>query len=141
MVPRPSGFTPQTWLGARLGPTNAGVRDRFLDHLATPKYWQGYSPFARPPRVRAITFLPYNRHICRTVFGQHWTLCCLAHSSVPVRSTMRFLFVGSGVCPSRFLTLTSGFLQIPRLDISLPLDMVGYVLMVGTRSALLPCTG
>ena len=26
---------------AGLEPTNAGVRDRCLDHLATPQYWQG----------------------------------------------------------------------------------------------------
>ena len=75
-----------------------------------------YFPSASPPRVRTTTFLLCNRHIYRTGFGQHWTLCCLAHSSVPVRPTMWFLFVGSGVCPPRLLTLTSGFLQIPPHD-------------------------
>ena len=33
-----------------------------------------------------------------------------------MRPTMWFLFVGSGVCPPRLLTLTSGFLQIPPHD-------------------------
>lgn len=88
----------------------------FLQFVVTAVFGFSYLPSARPPRVRTTTFLPCNRHIYRTGFGQHWTLCWIAHSSVPVRPTMRFLFAGSGVCPPRFLTLTSDFLQIPPRD-------------------------
>ena len=60
----------------------------FLQFVVTAAFGFSYSPSARPPRVRTTTFLPRNRHIYRTGFGQHWTLYCLAHSSVPVRPTM-----------------------------------------------------
>ena len=40
-----------------------------------------YSPSARPPRVRAITFLPCICRIYNAKFGQYWTLSCLADSS------------------------------------------------------------
>ena len=43
-----------------------------LLRLSAPPYF----PSARSPRVRATTFLPCNRHIYRTEFGQHWTSCC-----------------------------------------------------------------
>jgi len=74
----------------------------FLQFVVTAAFGFSYFPSARPPRVRTTTFLPRNRHIYRTGFGQHWTLCCTAHSSVPIRPTMWFLFVGSGVCPPTF---------------------------------------
>ena len=60
----------------------------FLQFVVTAAFGFSYFPSARPPRVRTTTFLPRNRHIYRTGFGQHWTLCCTAHSSVPIRPTM-----------------------------------------------------
>ena len=60
----------------------------FLQFVVTAAFGFSYFPSARPPRVSATAFLPCNRHIYRTGFGQHWTSCCLAHSSVPVRPTM-----------------------------------------------------
>ena len=60
----------------------------FLQFVVTAAFGFSYLPSARPPRVRTTTFLPCNRHIYRTGFGQHWTLCWVAHSSVPVRPTM-----------------------------------------------------
>ena len=60
----------------------------FLQFVVTAGFGFSYLPPARPPRVRATTFLPRNRHIYRTGFRQHWTLCWMAHSSIPVRPTM-----------------------------------------------------
>lgn len=60
----------------------------FLQFVVTAVFGFSYLPSARPPRVRTTTFLPCNHHIYRTGFGQHWTLCWIAHSSVPVRPTM-----------------------------------------------------
>ena len=60
----------------------------FLQFVVTAAFGFSYFPSARPPRVSATAFLPRNRHIYRTGFGQHWTSCCLAHSSVPVRPSM-----------------------------------------------------
>ena len=60
----------------------------FLQFVVTAVFGFSYLPSARPPRVRTTTFLPCNRRIYRTGFGQHWTLCWIAHSSVPVRPTM-----------------------------------------------------
>src|SRR5699024_12484647 len=39
------------------------------------------STSVRPPRVRAITFLPYICRIYTAKFGQYWTLSWLADSS------------------------------------------------------------
>ena len=39
------------------------------------------SASVRPPRVRAITFLPYICRIYNAKFGQYWTLSCFADSS------------------------------------------------------------
>ncbi|MBM7717713.1 hypothetical protein JOC94_004744 [Bacillus thermophilus] len=52
----------------------------------------------RPPRVRAITFLPCNRRIYCMELGQYRTSFCCANSSIPIQPSMRFLFVGLGVC-------------------------------------------
>src|SRR5690606_34658650 len=52
----------------------------------------------RPPRVRAIAFLPCNRRIYCMELGQYWTLFCTANSSIPIQPYMQFLFVGSGFC-------------------------------------------
>ena len=60
----------------------------FLQFVVTTAFGFSYFPSARPSRVSATAFLPRNRHIYRTGFGQHWTSCCLAHSSVPVRPSM-----------------------------------------------------
>lgn len=61
--------------------TGAGMDNKalaladFLQFVVTAVLGFSYLPSARPPRVRATTFLPCNRHIYRTGFGQHWTLC------------------------------------------------------------------
>ena len=52
----------------------------------------------RPPRVRMVTFLPCNRCIYTTGFGQYWTSFCYANSSAPQLPSMQFPFVGSGFC-------------------------------------------
>ena len=103
-------------LGPSLGKNQGTMASAdFLQFVVTAAFgFFPYTPSARPPRVKATTLFPCNRHIYRMGFGQHWTLCCVAHSSVPVRPTMWFLFVGSGVClPAFFSLLTSIFLQIP----------------------------
>ena len=106
-------------LGPSLGKNQGTMASAdFLQFVVTAAFgFFPYTPSARPPRVKATTLFPCNRHIYRTGFGQHWTLCWIAHSSVPVRPTMWFLFAGSGVCPPTFFfSLTSGFLQIPLRD-------------------------
>ena len=72
-----------------------------------------YYPSARPPRVRTTTFLPCNRHIYRTELGQHWTSCCCAHSSAPIRPSYVVSVRRFGILP------VSGLLT---LDIRLPSD-------------------
>src|SRR5699024_4735068 len=52
----------------------------------------------RPPRVRAITFLPCNCCIYCMELVQYWTLFCSANSSIPSQPCMQFLFVSSGFC-------------------------------------------
>jgi hypothetical protein len=52
----------------------------------------------RPPRVSAITFPSYIRHIYTMGFGQYRTSLCLASSSVPQMPYMWFLFVRPRVC-------------------------------------------
>ena len=49
----------------------------FLQFVVTAAFgFFPYTPSARPPRVKATTLFPCNRHIYRMGFGQHWTLCC-----------------------------------------------------------------
>ncbi|MPM40494.1 hypothetical protein SDC9_87138 [bioreactor metagenome] len=45
-----------------------------------------------------VTFLPCNRCIYTTGFGQYWTSFCYANSSAPQLPSMQFPFVGSGFC-------------------------------------------
>lgn len=52
----------------------------------------------RPPRVRAITFLPCNCCIYCMELVQYWTSFCDANSSVPGQPYIQFLFVSSGFC-------------------------------------------
>ena len=67
----------------------------------------------RPPRVRAITFLPCNRCIYCMELGQYWTLFCLANSSIPIQPYMQFLFVGSGFCRRLPSDSTSRWTPLP----------------------------
>ena len=52
----------------------------------------------RPPRVRAITFLPCNCCIYCMELVQYRTLFCIANSSIPIQPCIQFLFVSSGFC-------------------------------------------
>jgi hypothetical protein len=56
------------------------------------------SPSVRPPRVRAITFIPCNCCIYCRELGQYWILFCKANSSIPIQPCIQFLFVSSGLC-------------------------------------------
>lgn len=51
---------------------------------------------SRSPPLRAITFIPCSRLIYRVGFGH--TSLRLASSSVPVRPSMRYLFIGLETC-------------------------------------------
>ena len=62
------------------------------------RYSSLLSTLVRPPRVRAITFLPCNCCIYCMEFGQYWTLFCYANSSIPIQPYIQFLFVSSGFC-------------------------------------------
>ena len=52
----------------------------------------------RPPRISALTFIPYICRIYISRFGQYWTLLCVASSSALILPYMRFLFVRPGFC-------------------------------------------
>ena len=64
----------------------------------TSLYGLDCSVSLRPPRISALTFLPYICRIYTTRFGQYRTLLCLASSSTLHMPYMRFLFVRPGVC-------------------------------------------
>ena len=55
-------------------------------------------PSGRPPRVRAIAFIPSTRCIYCMGFGQYWTSFCLANSSAPRQPCIQFLFIEPGLC-------------------------------------------
>ena len=52
----------------------------------------------RPPRISALTFIPYICRIYTTKFGQYRTSLCSASSSTLHMPYMRFLFVRPGFC-------------------------------------------
>ena len=58
-----------------------------------------YFTSMRSPQVRTITFIPCNRLIYCIEFGQHWTSSCVADLSTLIQPFIRFLFVGSELCP------------------------------------------
>ena len=71
--------------------------------LGNLSLWVVYAPLlsatpARPPRVRTITFIPSTRRIYCMGFGQCRTSFCHANSSAPRQPSMRFLFIGPGLC-------------------------------------------
>jgi len=65
-------------LGPSLGKNQGTMASAdFLQFVVTTAFgFFPYTPSARPPRVKATTLFPCNRHIYRMGFGQHWTLCC-----------------------------------------------------------------
>src|SRR5699024_735882 len=46
-------------------------------YSAGSDFFSPTSASVRPPRVRAITFLPYICRIYNAKFGQYWTLSCM----------------------------------------------------------------
>ena len=77
-----NSFTAKMLVTLLLIPQGTMASADFLQFVVTAAFGFSYFPSARPPRVSATAFLPRNRHIYRMGFGQHWTSCCLAHSSV-----------------------------------------------------------
>lgn len=73
----------------------------------------GLLPSVRPPRVRAITFLPCNCCIYCRELVQYRTLFCRANSSIPIQPCIQFLFVSSGFCVRLPSDSTSQWTPLP----------------------------
>ena len=77
-----------------------------------------FTSAARPPRLRAVTFLSYICRIYTTGFGQYGTLSCLADSSVLYMPYMRFLIVRPRVCFRLTSDSTSRWTPLPSANTS-----------------------
>ena len=72
-----------------------------------------YVGYLDEKRIESAFYHRVSRAEARVGLGAASDFVFLAHSSVPVRPTMWFLVVGSGVCLQKFLVPTSGSLRIP----------------------------
>ena len=77
-----------------------------------------FTSVARPPRLRAVTFLSFICRIYTTGFGQYLTSSCLADSSVLYMPYMRFLFVRPRVCFRLTSDSTSRWTPLPSANTS-----------------------